>query len=60
VLALVPGSVPLVRGAVRPGALSYAVVGEISADGRLLVTDPCWPSRRSTCPWMYCSAKPRA
>jgi phosphoribosylformylglycinamidine synthase len=40
VLALVPGSVPLFAALCDRERCPYAVVGEISADGRLLVTDP--------------------
>jgi phosphoribosylformylglycinamidine synthase len=40
VMALVPGSVPLFAALCDRERCPYAVVGEISADGRLLVTDP--------------------
>ena len=40
VLALAPGSVPLFAALCERERCPYAVVGEISADGRLLVTDP--------------------
>jgi phosphoribosylformylglycinamidine synthase len=40
VLALAPGSVPLFAALCERERCPYAVVGEISGDGRLLVTDP--------------------
>jgi phosphoribosylformylglycinamidine synthase len=40
VLVLVPGSVPLFAALCERERCPYAVVGEITGDGRLLVTDP--------------------
>jgi phosphoribosylformylglycinamidine synthase len=40
VLALVPGSVPLFSALCERERCPFAVVGEITGDGRLLVTDP--------------------
>ncbi len=40
VLALVPGSVPMFAALCERERCPFAVVGEITADGRLLVTDP--------------------
>ncbi|HWG70335.1 MAG TPA: phosphoribosylformylglycinamidine synthase [Steroidobacteraceae bacterium] len=40
VLALVPGSVPMFAALCERERCPYAVVGEITGDGRLLVTDP--------------------
>jgi len=40
VLALAPGSVPLFAALCERERCPYAVVGEITGDGRLLVTDP--------------------
>jgi phosphoribosylformylglycinamidine synthase len=40
VLALVPGSVPVFASLCERERCPYAVVGEITADGRLLLTDP--------------------
>jgi phosphoribosylformylglycinamidine synthase len=44
VLALAPGSIPKFAALCVRERCPYAVVGEITADGRLLVTDPLLPA----------------
>jgi len=63
VLALVPGSVALFAALCERERCPYAVVGEITGDGRLLVTDSLLSATpvdmRSRCCWQSAARDPR-
>ncbi len=60
VLALAPGSVAVFAALCERERCPYAVVGEITGDGRLLVSDPQLPGTRWTCRSMCYWARRRA
>jgi phosphoribosylformylglycinamidine synthase len=60
VLALAPGSVELFAALCERERCPFAVVGEITGDGRCWSSIRCCPPRRSTCPSRCCWARRRA